>query len=228
MEKSQKKKLSALNRQLKKLSASLNNKIEEERNRIALELHDNIGQNLNLLKLKLQNYHSHLIPQSNQKEVFDDTIELLSNVITDLKKVAQNLKPPIIEEMGLEPAINNLCRKVSNESLINCEFNMLGFKARPKPELEITIYRIIQEALNNIVKHSEAKFFTVQLLNTGNVIRLIISDDGKGFNYKNRKQLNGIGLINIRERVKSYNGIFKVDTSLRGGTILIVEIPSEN
>ncbi len=226
MRKSQKKKLTTLNTQLKRLSNSLNSKIEEERNRIARELHDNIGQNLYLLKLKLQNYHSHLLPKSNQKETFNGTIELLSKIITDLKKVSLNLKPAIIEEMGLEPAVDSLCRRISDESLIKSNFNMLGFKDRLEPELEITIYRIVQEALNNIVKHSGANLFSVQLINTGKVIRLIISDDGQGFVYNNGNQLNGIGLINIRERINSYKGIFKVDSSPGNGTTLIAEIPA--
>ena len=212
---------------LKDLSNNLQNKIEEDRMRIARELHDGIGQNLLLLKMSLiKNYHDILL-KTGKESTFNETINSLESTIKELKSILFNLKPSILEEMGLGPSLTSLVNKISDESNVKGSLNIFGLEKRMDKKLELTLYRIVQEAINNILKHSEATEFSIQLIQKNDMIRILISDDGVGFQSANKKTNGGLGLINIRERVESYRGNFKIDASPGYGTLLIVEIPLE-
>lgn len=212
---------------LKDLSNNLQNKIEEDRMRIARELHDGIGQNLLLLKMSLiKNYHDILL-KTGKESTFNETINSLESTIKELKSILFNLKPSILEEMGLGPSLTSLVNKISDGSNVKGSLNIFGLEKRMDKKLELTLYRIVQEAINNILKHSEATEFSIQLIQKNDMIRILISDDGVGFQSANKKTNGGLGLINIRERVESYRGNFKIDASPGYGTLLIVEIPLE-
>ena len=219
------KKLLNYNQKLKVLSSGLQDKLEGEKRRIAGGLHDSIGQNLLLMKLKLQNILDD-IPQHEQNDVMK-IIDSLEKTISDLKIIILDLKPRVLEEMGLIPALRTLCHRISTETSINGTVDISGLEERLNSKLEISIYRIIQEALNNIIKHSGANEFNIQLINTDNILRLMISDDGRGFAEKERKNSKGLGLMNMRERVESMKGSFKIDSSIGKGTLLVFEIPKE-
>ncbi len=224
-------KLKVTSNRLKKLSIHLNNKLEEERNRIARELHDGIGQNMLFVKLKMQKFLDLKKDESINGEV-QIIEELFDGTIKDLKRVIYNLKPKILEEVGLEPALNYLCKSVSLESGIESTMDITGLKERLTPKLELYIYRIIQEAINNIVKHSHAKNFNIQLVETTSNIKIIVSDDGIGFNLKSTKDKTngniGYGLFNLKERVENLGGKTKIDSSLNNGTILYIQFPKEH
>jgi len=211
-------------KRLKDLSAHLQDKLEEERQRISRELHDSVGQNLLLIKLRLQNINLNFI-KSVEKVEYSNLIETLENSIKELKSISYDLKPRILEEMGLGPALTSLCNKISKESGIKGSIEFVDLNdERFNTKMEISFYRIVQEALNNIVKHSKAEVFDIQLINNKEKIRLLISDDGVGIFNSHR---NGLGLINMKERVENYNGKFKIDSSQERGTLIIVEIPKE-
>lgn len=209
-------------RQLKELSKHLQNKLEEERQRIARELHDGIGQNLLLLKLRLQAIEE---KSAGGYTDYPELIETLESSIKDLKQILYDLKPRILEEMGLKPALAALCEKISKESGINGSIDFIGNDERFDNNLEVVFYRITQEAMNNIVKHSKASDFNIQLINQNNFLRLMISDDGIGFDQSLNK--NGMGLINMKERIESFRGNLKIDSAEGTGTVIIVEIPKE-
>ncbi|MCL5027835.1 MAG: sensor histidine kinase [Bacteroidetes bacterium] len=220
-------KLLHYNKRLKELSNNLLNNLEEERQRIARELHDSIGQNLLLMKMKLQNYDNTLHMAKNGEKNYNEIIESLEKTIVELKFIIFDLKPKILEEMGLGPALKSLCQKISAESEIKGSINISGVNNRLNKKIEISLFRIIQEALNNIVKHSNASEFNIQLIHSEQKIRLMISDDGKGINKKNIKNNRGLGLVNMRERIENLKGNFKIDSSPNRGTLLIFEIPKE-
>ncbi len=220
-------KLLHYNRRLKELSNNLQNNLEEERQRIARELHDSIGQNLLLMKLNLQNFENIFPRNDNGKNNYDDIIESLEKTIIELKSILFDLKPKILEEMGLGPALKSLCHKISNETKIKGSVNITGLDKRLNSKIEMSLFRIIQEALNNIVKHSNANEFNIQLIYNENLIRLMISDDGKGIMKKDFNNIKGLGLVNMRERIESLKGNFKIDSSPNNGTLLIFEIPKE-
>ena len=211
---------------LKELSASLQNKIEEDRQRIARELHDDIGQNLLILKMNLINKYRSILNNAGLENDFQESIDFLQKILLELKIILYDLKPPVLEEMGLNMALSSLINKISGDGLLKGSFNVFGIEERINPKIEITLYRIVQEAINNILKHSYAKEFSVQLIRQDSLIKMLIYDDGVGFNYNNNG-FNGYGLINMRERVESFKGNFKIESSNNNGTLLVIEIPVE-
>ncbi len=222
------KKLKTSQKKLKALTSHLVNLLEEERNRIARELHDGIGQNLLFLKMKLNKIKSNIEDEKLKKEFADVSVHF-DSTIKDLKDVIYELKPKILDEMGLKPALTLLCQKISAESNIEGKINFMGFDERLEPKFELIIYRIIQEILNNIVKHSKANQFIIQLLEQTTKYRIVVSDDGIGFNPKeiwNIKNNNmGFGILNMKERIENLNGFLKIESSPDFGTTLIFEFP---
>ncbi len=222
--------LQSSRKKLRELSEHLRDTLEDERQRIARELHDSIGQNLYLIRLKLQGDS-----ESNGRNLSNDDLETLLNSveisINELKEIIFNLKPKILEEMGLGISLKMLTQKISKETGIFGTVDFYGADERFDKKLELTSYRLAQEALSNIVKHSKAKEFNIQIVNKSDSIKLIISDDGVGFdlnrNPKN-KQYSGFGLLNMQERINTYNGKLKIDSSYENGTVIIAEIPKGN
>ena len=211
---------------LRELSSALQNKIEEDRQRIARELHDDIGQNLLILKMNLINKYRDIIKNAGMEKEFQESIDSLQKILLELKIILYDLKPPVLEELGLIMALSSLINKISGVGLLKGSLNVIGFEERLNPKLEIALFRIVQEAINNILKHSYAKEFSVQLIKQNNILKMLIYDDGIGFNSNNGKS-DGFGLLNIKERVENFKGVFKIDSSNNGGTLLVVEIPVE-
>ncbi|MFZ0455959.1 MAG: histidine kinase [Ignavibacteriaceae bacterium] len=210
-------------KKLQELSNHLQDKVEEERQRIARELHDSVGQNLLFIKLMLQN-PNYKQPQSER----EDNIKIISALeksITELKRILFDLKPRILEEAGLNAAISSLCTNVSVESGIKGDVDFVGKEERLNNKLEVCIYRVIQEGLSNIVKHSKAKTFNVLLVNNSSSVRIMISDDGIGFLENNNNTISHFGLMNMKERVENFRGNFKIESSINKGSLLIAEIP---
>jgi signal transduction histidine kinase len=214
-------------KKLKDLSVILQNNIEEYRQRIARELHDDIGQNLLILKMNLINKYQHIIKAAGQEASFNESMDFFQNILSELKIILYDLKPPMLEEMGLSQALSSLVNKVSEEGSIKGSLNSFGFNERLNPKMEIALYRIAQEALNNIIKHSHAKEFSINLIRKDGLIKMIINDDGIGFHMPDKGR-QGYGLLNISERVESFNGVFKMDTSDNNGTMLVIELPLES
>lgn len=209
---------------LRELSNHLQIKIEEERQRIARELHDGIGQNILIIKMMLQKY-AHYFNNGSYNDYLEAVL-LLETTVGELKRISYKLKPKLLEEMGLAPALKALCNTISTESKIKGNVDILQPEKRLDNMLEISLYRITQEILNNIVKHSKAKIFDMQLINSSNCVKLVISDDGIGFDPEMKKNSTGMGLLNIRERVDAFRGKLKVESS-ETGTIFYIEIPTE-
>ena len=213
---------------LRESSAKLNSIIEEERNRFAGLLHDSIGQSLLLIKLSIQNIRKN---SSNQfsENIFEDIINLLDSTISEVKDISQNIRPPNLNELGLITVIASLCKAVSRESGIISHLKLPEEDPGLTRELEICIFRVIQEALNNIIKHSKAKEFTVNLDFDDKSITLIISDDGIGFKpilLLDEKYISdGMGILNMQERVERLNGSFHIDSSHNNGTVITIDFP---
>jgi signal transduction histidine kinase len=149
-------------------------------------------------------------------------------MIKELRAILNDLKPRVLEELGLETAINKLSEKIARENKIKRQVNIIGLDDRIDDKLEVTIFRIIQESLSNIVKHSGAKEFDISLISENGNIRLLISDDGTGFDEQSNNINNfqeGFGLKNIKERVENLGGSFKIETAQNEGTLLLIELP---
>lgn len=211
---------------LKNLSEHLHDLIEEERRRISSGLHDGIGQSLSLLRIKLLKLKEKS-DNSSESVYFEEMVNSLEDTIRELKEITYSLKPRLLEEMGLISAIRNLVNKVNKETGISGELNAIGEEIRFDERLEITLFRIVQEAINNIIKYSKATEYSIQFIYDETSIRLIVTDNGIGFDVIStlRGQGPGMGLINMKERVESYNGSFKLDSFINNGTMLVAEIP---
>jgi signal transduction histidine kinase len=213
---------------LRESSAHLNSVIEQERNRYAGLLHDSIGQSLLLIKLSLQNARKNF---SNQfiSNTFEDITVLLDKTINEVKEMSHNIRPLNLNELGLITVITSLCKSVSKESGIISQLKLPEEDPELTRDLDLCIYQVIQEALNNIIKHSKAKEFIVNLEIDDESITLIISDDGIGFKptlLLNEKYISdGMGILNMQERVERLNGSFHIDSSNNNGTVITIDFP---
>ena len=216
-------------RLLRDSSANLLTVLEKERIRFASLLHDSISHNLLLIKLGVQN----VLKGENsvlEKSEGGNTLDLLDSTIAEVKEIARNIRPVNLEELGLVTVLTSMCKNVSRKSGIKLHLALPESKIRLNPDLEICLYRVAQEALNNIIKHSKANEFILNFLIDDESIAMIISDDGIGFKptlLMNRKYVSdGMGLMSMQERVERLNGAFHIDSSHNNGTVISVEFPN--
>lgn len=198
---------------------------EEERKRIAKDLHDGIGQQLGGLKLAWQK----LIEKENnslEKEKLRDLSKILDETAQDVRAISHQMMPRVLSEFGLVPAIEDMLKKSLLNSEIKYEYISEGMENRLPETIEISLYRICQELINNIIKHSGANFVSVQLMKSKSFIILIVEDNGKGFQMG--KSSEGIGLQNISNRVNIINGSVNFERGEKNGTSATIHIPFQN
>lgn len=222
--KTQQEELEKSQKELEEFSNHLQNKIEEERQRISREIHDGVGQNLILLRLYLQKRLTDLTGNENSPEYLEIS-RILGQITSDLKEISHSLKPIILVEIGLIPALITLVDNIKRKSGIQGNINFIDMEERLDSGLETSIFRIVQEALSNIIKYSGAREFNIQLLNKNTSIRLIISDDGRGFDLNKPGNKKGMGIKNMQERTKSHSGTFRITSSPEDGTIIFADFP---
>lgn len=210
---------------LKQLSTYLQNQIDEERFRIAHELHDGAVQDLYFVQLGLRKISEE--SAENLADLITPLKEQLENTTDELRRIIYDLKPKILDEMGLEPALRTLCNNISKESGILGSIQIVGLNERLEKKVEIYFYRLVQEALTNIVKHSGATEFSIILVRDKDILRAIITDNGCGMAERdqNKSQNRGFGLLNMKERTEGFGGRLKIDSSDTDGSTLIAEIP---
>ncbi|MGE5432859.1 MAG: sensor histidine kinase [Syntrophomonadaceae bacterium] len=215
-------------RRQKELAGVLREKFELEKQNLAGQIYDEVNQNLSVVRLKLQNLTALRNNETNSEEYLK-TIDLLENTINVLKNISFNLKPKILDEVGLAPAITSLCHEVSRKSGIKGSVNVLQADINMDKKCATYLFRIIEEALSNVVRHSRATEFSVQLIDNEKYTRVFLSDNGIGFEPEkiNRGQKQGLGLLNIKERTEALNGKLKIDSFLNKGTVIIVEVPKQ-
>ena len=200
---------------------------EEERKRIARELHDQMGQDLTALNLGLKSLHDAAPPKLRQ--LVRPLQDLGSHTARDLHRVALELRPSALD-LGLIKAVRNLAETWSAHSGIAVDIEAPGYVANGvSAEMETTLYRVIQEALNNVAKHSRAKHASVIVQRTGGDVQTIIEDDGRGFDTTRPRSQGdhkgGLGLKGIEERLSGLGGTLEIESSPGEGTSLIVRIP---
>ncbi len=197
---------------------------EEERSRIAKELHDGIGSLLSGTKLSFMNVKDNLQLTTETKMQFERSLSMLDNTIGDLRKVAQNLMPEALVKFGLCDALADFCSSMQASSGINILFLHYGENRKLDSTTEIFIYRIIQELVNNAVKHGGGSKIIAQLTMTENRINITVEDNGKGFDKKELKVLQGSGIANINYRVQYLNGTSDIISSPGNGTSINIQL----
>lgn len=216
------------NRQQNELFNAIVSTQDQERKRIAQDLHDSLGSLLSASKLKLSSLEeSKQLFTPNQLEKYEGTLVLLNEASTELRNISHNIMPATLSKLGLVAATQNLIDNISSHSVIGIYFTTYGFEGRIEEATEISIYRIILELINNIIKHSGANKVTIQLIKYPTYINLTIEDNGRGFVYVPAKEEKiGIGLSNILSRIEYLKGSIDIDSSPGRGTTVIIEIPS--
>jgi signal transduction histidine kinase len=216
-----------LNRQQNELFNAIVTTQDQERKRIAQDIHDSLGSVLSAAKLKLSSLEeSREILSPDQLEKYQASLDLLDEASSELRNISHNIMPATLSKLGLEAALQNLIDKIAVHSKMQVHFSAHGFEGRIEENTEMSIYRIILELLNNIVKHAAAEKVSIQLIKYPAYINLMVEDNGRGFNYnKAFEEKKGIGLGNILSRVEYMNGSVEIDSSPGKGTTVIIEIP---
>ncbi|GAB6060826.1 hypothetical protein JCM31598_39430 [Desulfonatronum parangueonense] len=209
-------------RQLRELSAQLLHALEKERKRIALELHDRIGQSLTAIKFSME---SALVQNESQKQkTLQSGINMLRNSIDEVRKISMDLRPSMLDDLGLLATANWFCREFS-QTFPNIRITKRFFvKQKQVPEpLKIVIYRVMQEAFNNIAKHSNATKAILILKKNQKSLELKIEDNGQGIALKKNMpppHSAGLGLASMREQTEISGGHFEIISALDKGTII--------
>ncbi len=201
---------------------------DNERTRVAKELHDSIGQSLTAVSLNLNSIEkeTHLMGQK-AAEKFDNGLKFLKTAIEESRNIAHNLMPKAIEDFGIILALNSLFNQIEKPSGLKIEFyENMGEKTRPDIQIELNLYRITQEAINNVIKHSKATEVFVQLMLHSNEIIYTFEDNGVGFDKLNTTTgRKGIGLKNIHNRAMAMSGHCDIDSAVGQGTTITIVIP---
>lgn len=197
---------------------------ESERKRIAQELHDGLGSLLSTLRLNAESIFSKNKNYSeNETQAYESIIKLIDIACEELRNISHNMMPVGIEEFGLIKQLVSIIRKINSTETIQFYLHTFNIDDRLDKDLELSIYRICLELINNIIKHSKAKIGIIQFTRTDSQLILIVEDDGIGFDINKKKE--GIGLISIFSRVEAFNGKITIDSNKLGGTTTIIEIP---
>jgi len=197
---------------------------EEERSRLAKDLHDGLSGMLSGVKISFSNMRENLVMDSANAVVFEKSLGRLDNTIAELRKVAHNLMPEALVRFGLKSAVQDFCEsmQLSGNTKIICE--QFGPDRQLGSIADINVYRIIQELMNNSLVHGKAAQVLVQLTKTADKVLITVEDDGKGFDLDSLKRSPGIGVTNIRSRVNYFSGKLDIESKRGEGTTINIEL----
>ncbi len=196
---------------------------EEERRRIAKELHDGVGQTISAIKM---NYQS-LSGKAAEKELapeFEKIGKMLENAGTEVRNISHQMIPKELEQFGLVPAIEGMLSLNLENAPVHYQFEHSGFSERIGSHIELVLFRVLQELVSNVIKHSKASQLTVQLVKLKTHVVMNVSDNGIGFDV-DRKEKNGIGLLNIASRIDAIKGNLHYDSDSGKGTTVTIRTP---
>lgn len=194
---------------------------EEERQRIAKDLHDGIVQDLAAIKMNLEQIKE-LVP-AERHEQFEQTRNSLEKTTHEVRSISHQMMPTALRELGLIAALEDNLQKVLGLHNIRHEFFSRGIEGRLPEKIEISLYRICQELINNVIKHSKATQVSISLTLINGFVTMHFEDNGKGFDV--HKKSGGIGLTNLQSRVRIVNGEIRYETTEGSGTVAIIRVP---
>lgn len=201
---------------------------EQERSRLARDLHDGLGGLLSGVKLSMSTMKGNVFLSEENARSVNHVIEQLDVSIAELRRISHNMMPEALIKYGLKEALENYSDSLNRSGKINVQFQGYGMEQRIDQNSEIIIYRIVQELLNNSLKHAEAKNVLIQLIRKENTFTLTVEDDGKGFNVDDLADKTGAGLTNIRSRAQYLNGTLDIVSKPGEGTSVTIEGKVEN
>jgi PAS domain S-box-containing protein len=199
---------------------------EEERQRIARELHDDTAQRLAALLVQLR--LATRVPEIQREALLEEVRSGIEATADSVRRIARNLRPPALEELGVMGAIRTHARSLTEAFGLGVEIEAPRWDKRPAPEVELAIYRVVQEALANIVRHAHAKRAHVTIALKESTVEVQISDEGRGFDPTAvDRQGRGLGLLGMHERARNVGGELTVESAPGGGTRICVRLPME-
>ncbi|MFI5451250.1 tetratricopeptide repeat protein [Pedobacter sp. UC225_61] len=198
---------------------------ENERRRISGELHDGLGQMFSAVKMNLSALTEDLtFKNESSKEMFGKTLNLVDESCKEVRSISHQMAPNVLLKSGLATAVRDFINKIDARKLkINLE--TFGLQQRLDQNVETVLYRVIQETVNNVIKHSGANSLDIQLTKDDEGINAMIEDNGKGFDTASLEKFEGIGLKNIRSRVEYLKGVVDFSSTLGSGTLVAIHIP---
>jgi PAS domain S-box-containing protein len=211
--------------EIRKLAGCLMKAQEEERRRIARELHDDVSQRLAALSISLSNVKLRLPPSDVLWDQVAQAQERAKEIASGIRNLSHQLHPAMLEYAGLSAALQSLITEFSNSEQVRFELRLPEHLGPLSDETAICIFRIAQEALRNVNRHSRASCAGIKLSAKDGFVTLLITDDGCGFDVDGARKQGGLGLISMGERVRQLQGVFEVRTKPGGGTSLRVKLP---
>lgn len=202
---------------------------EKERNRIVKDLHDSLGQQLSAIKFFLGTLKS--IKGKVSPEKYDELLaksdNALNEVIAELSNICFNIMPGTLQKFGLDHAIHELCNKIKLSNTIDFKTDIAPDFPVLDKNLEVTLFRIVQEFINNALKHGFAKKISIKMVSdpTEGKLFIVLKDTGKGFDLKKTEEFKGMGLKNVKSRIESYTGLIKISSIIGTGTTYEIMIP---
>jgi len=214
----------AAEREMRELSQKLVQAQEAERKRLSLELHDQVGQMLTAIRMEISNL-GRIGP--NDPELFREHVQQAKKVaegaMKTVRDLAMGLRPSMLDDLGLGPAVEWLCREFSRTSSIPADVTVQGSLARLTDEQKTGLFRVVQESLTNVMRHARASRVEVRLTESAGRLELVVQDDGRGI--QNGKGRRGLGLLGMEERIRELGGVFCVESAPGAGTRIRAEIP---
>lgn len=214
---------------LQQLSSQVLTAHEGERKRIARELHDDTGQALTSILVRLRLLEKTVADEGVRQNV-EELRELTSNALDSVRRMAVDLRPSALDDLGLVPALHSYAEKYSTAWPIKVTFSAEGLKKRLPTNVELVLYRIVQEALTNVAKHSGASTVEINLRRRSNTVTVAVYDDGKGFDIREvtRTDGSGLGLFGMRERLALVGGAIDIESAPGRGTTIIARVPLQD
>ncbi len=197
----------------------------EERTRLAKDLHDGLGSILSSAKFSFNNMKERLIITPENAAAFEKGMDMLDKSISELRRVAHNLMPEALTRFGLDTALKDFCNSVAQSGALDLNYQSFGLSEATLPDVvSSAVYRIVQELVNNILKHADATTALVQLIRNNDTLSIAVEDNGKGFDTSILNNNNGMGYLNLKNRVAYLRGTIDIQTSPGKGTSVYIEI----
>ncbi len=214
--------------QIRRMALAVLNAQEEERRRIARELHDQASQALSVMLVGIDTGLKAMPPsisEGHQQLTF--LKKVATSALEDLRELSRSLHPTVLDDLGLLPAVRWYARNTLDKAGVNVKIVTRGMEDRLPPEMETAVFRIVQESCSNILRHAGAKNAEISLVREGGVLHVLVKDDGVGFDVKRVKERgpHHLGLVGMEERARLLGGTFEVRSSPGEGTVVEATIP---
>lgn len=201
---------------------SMINGQETERTRIAKDLHDGLGGLFSTVKMHFSTLQ-HDVQELKTNELFQKSYGLVDTASVEVRRIAHNMMPEVLMKLGLVQAVEDLCVNISAGKLLQVKLQVYGMHKRLNASTEIMLYRILQELLNNIIKHAQATEAIIQFNREDNRLTITVEDNGRGFNLKETDDKIHTGMETVKSRVDYLNGKMTIDSENGIGTTVMMD-----